>query len=149
MRDSMVTADLKRKLRQLKHYESTLRAKNNMGDGLPLVWDRFFDLRDGGNPKSTALHTLSELAAMSKDEYKAVVDEFFARIYYEVYIHNGIIDAPIYDPALLMQLGLPTIADEAAVKKRFRDLAKEYHPDKGGDAGEFIKLMKVYRELCG
>jgi len=142
----MVTADLKRKLRQLKQYENTLRAKNSMGDSIPLVWDKFFDLRDSG--KNPALYTLSKLAAMDKDTYKSVIDEFFARIYYEVYVFKGIIDAPIYDPSLLEQIGLPPIADETAVKKRFRDLAKEYHPDTGGDSRKFIKLMEVYRELC-
>jgi len=143
----MITAELKRKVRKLKKFENTVRGQNGMGAGVPPVWDRFFDLRDGGSHKSMALHSLSELAAMSRDEYKAVVDEFFARVYYEVYIHNGIIDAPVYDPSLLEQLGLPPISDEAAVKKRFRDLAKKYHPDTGGDAGKFIKLMTVYREL--
>ena len=142
----MVTADLKRKLRQLKQYENTLRAKNSMDDSIPLVWDKFFDLRDSG--KSSALYTLSKLAAMDKNAYKSVIDEFFARIYYEVYVFKGIIDAPIYDPALLEQLGLPPIADETAVKKRFRDLAKEYHPDTGGDSVKFVKLMEIYRELC-
>ena len=143
----MITAEVKRKVRKLKKFENTIRAQNGMGDGVPLVWDKFFDIRDGSNPKSSVLHTLPELAAMSKDEYKTVVDEFFARVFYEVYIHNGIINAPIYDSSLLEQLGLPPIADEAAVKKRFRELAKKHHPDTGGDAGEFIKLMKVYSEL--
>ena len=142
----MITAELKRKVRKLKRFENIVRVQNNMGAAVPFVWDRFFDLRDGNNPKSTGVHTLSELAAMSRDEYKAVVDEFFARVYYEIYIHNGIIDAPIYDPSLLKQLGLPPIADEAAVKKKFRDLAKKHHPDTGGDAEKFIKLMAVYKE---
>ena len=141
----MITADLKRKLRQLKQYENTLRAKNNMGDGIPLVWDKFFDLRESG--KGSALYTLSKLAAMDKDSYKSVIDEFFARVYYEVYVFKGIIDAPIYNPSLLEQLGLPPIAYEKDVKKRFRDLAKKYHPDTGGDSVKFIKLMEVYREL--
>ena len=143
----MITAELKRRVRKLKQFEKAVRAQNGMGEIVPLVWDRFFDLRDGSNLKSTALHTLSQLAAMTGDGYKAVIDEYFARVYYEVYIHNGIIDAPIYDPSLLGQLGLSPIADETAVKKRFRDLAKEHHPDTGGNAGEFIKLMRVYKEL--
>ena len=143
----MITAEVKRKVRKLKKFENTIRVQNGMGDGVPLVWDKFFYIRDGGNQKSSALHALSELAAMSKDEYKTVVDEFFARVFYEVYIHNGIIKAPIYTPSLLEKLGLSPISDEAAVKKRFRELAKKHHPDTGGDAGEFIMLMKVYREL--
>ena len=142
----MNTADLKRKIRKLKSFEQTVRTVNNIGDDVPLVWDKFFDLR-GSEQKSTALHDLSKLLAMSKDEYKAVLDEYFARIYYEVYVHNGLIDAPVYDASLLKELGLPPVADEAAVKKRFRELAKEYHPDTGGDPEKFIKLMKVYRAL--
>jgi len=145
---NLINAELKHKVRKLKKFENTVRVQNGMGDGVPLVWNRFFNLRNIDSPKSTALHSLSELAAMSRDEYKTVVDEFFARVYYEVYIHNGIIDAHIYDPSLLDKIGLPSIADEAAVKKRFRDLAKKHHPDTGGDAAEFIKLMKVYSELC-
>jgi len=141
----MNKAELKRKLRKLKQFENTLRVQNNIGCGVPLVWDKYFDLRETG--KSNALYSLSKLAIMSKDEYKAVTEEFFARIYYEAYIHNGIIDAPIYDAALLEQIGLPSIADEAAVKKKFRELAMQHHPDKGGDPEKFIQLMKVYREL--
>jgi len=33
------------------------------------------------------------------------------------------------------------------VKKRFRELAKIYHPDVGGDAVKFIELMTLYRRL--
>ena len=141
------TAEMKRKVRKLKRFENIVRAQNGMGADIPFVWDRFFNLRDGCIPESAALHSLSELVAMSRDEYKTVADEFFARVYYEVYIYNGIIDATIYDPSLLEKLGLPPIANEAAVKKRFRELAKQHHPDTGGDAAEFIKVMKVYRAL--
>jgi len=139
-------ADLKRKVRKLKGFEKTVRTKNNIGDDVPLVWDKFFDLRDG-DQKSTALHNLSKLAVMSKDEYKAVIDEYFARVYYEAYIHNGLIDAPVYNAALLNEIGLPPVANEADVKKRFRELAKEHHPDTGGNPEKFIKLMKIYRAL--
>jgi len=144
----MFTADLKRKIRKLKQFENNVRTQNNMGGDIPLVWDKFFDLRNGHDQKGVALYSLSTLENMKKDEYKAVTDEFFARVYYEIYIHNGIIDAPIYDPALLEKIGLPPVADEAEVKKRFRDLAKEYHPDTGGEPERFIELMKIYRELC-
>jgi len=142
----MMNADLKRKIRKLKQFEAAVRAQNNMGDDISLVWDKFFDLRETG--KNTAIYGISKLSTMSKDEYKAVIEEYFARVYYEVYIFSGIIDAPVYDTILLDKLGLPPVADEAVVKKRFRELAKEHHPDKGGDAGKFIELMNVYRELC-
>ena len=161
----MIAADLKRKIRKLKQFENTVRKKNNMTDGVSLVWDKFFNLREEGNvggidsvgskssvnnkssSDSTAMYSLSQIKEMNKGEYKAVVDEFFARVYYEVYIHNGLIDAPIYDPGLLDRIGLSPVADEEAVKKRFRELAMKYHPDKGGDPTKFIELMSVYREL--
>jgi len=141
----MITAELKRKIRELKQFEITIRAQNNIDESTSLVWDKFFDLRETGT--STAIYSLSELTVKNKNDYKAVVDEFFAHVYYEVYIYNGFIDAPIYDPSLLEQLGLPPIADQQAVKKKFRDLAKEYHPDKGGDPEKFINLMNIYKEL--
>ena len=143
----MITAELKRKIRKLKQFEITVRAQNNMSESNPLVWDKFFDLRETGT--STAIYPLSELTAKDKNEYKAIIDEFFARVYYELYIYNGFIDAPIYDTSLLEQLGLPPIADQQTVKKRFRDLAKEHHPDKGGDPEKFITLMSIYKELNG
>jgi len=141
----MNEAELKRRVRKLEQFENTLRTRNNIGSGVPLEWDKYFDLRETG--KSNALYSLSKLAALNKAEYKTVTEEFFARIYYEVYVHNGIIDAPIYDASLLEQIGLPPVADEAAVKKRFRDLAMQHHPDKGGNSEKFVQLMKVYREL--
>ena len=141
----MITSELKRKVRKLKQFENTVRAQNNMEAGVPLVWSKFFDLRETG--KSNALYTLSKLSSMSKDEYKSVTEEFFARVYYEIYIHNGIIDAPIYDAKLLEQIGLPPIANEITVKKKFRELAMQHHPDKGGNAEEFINLMKTYNDL--
>lgn len=149
MRDTAMnrgTVDnLKRRVRKLKQLEKIIRVQNGMGNDIPMVWDKFFDLRN--DTDNTALYTLLKLAVMSREEYKNVVDEFFARVYYEIYAFKGIINDAIYDPALLAQLGLPPVADEAAVKKRFRELAKEYHPDAGGDQGKFIELMRVYRGL--
>jgi len=141
----MNLADLKRKVRKLKQVEKSIRANGNMRNDIPLVWEKFFDLRD--IPNNNALYTLSKLASMNKDEYKSMVDDFFARVYYEAYIYKGINDANIYDPSLLAQLDLSPLADKVAVRKRFRALAKEYHPDAGGDHGKFIALMKIYRDL--
>jgi DnaJ-class molecular chaperone len=47
----------------------------------------------------------------------------------------------------LAQLGLPYDADKNTIKKRFRELAKKYHPDTGGDSMKFIQLMESYRKL--
>ena len=137
--------NLKRRVRKLKHFEKTIRSQNSIGNDIPLVWDKFFDLRN--NPNDKALYTLSKLANMSQEDYKVVVDAFFARVYYEIYAYKGITNEIIYDVELLAQLDLPPVADEIAVRKRFREMAKVYHPDAGGDAAKFIKLMQAYRKL--
>ena len=137
--------NLKRRIRKLKHIEKTIRAQNSLSNDIPLVWDKFFDLKNFTDSK--ALYTLPKLAGMSREEYKSVVDSFFARIYYEVYAFKGITNEVIYEPALLAQLDLPPIADEITVRKRFRELAKEYHPDSGGDHEKFVEFMRIYREL--
>jgi len=135
---------LKRRVRKLKKLEQIIRfggEENNQN----LVWDTFFDLYH--NPGDTAKYTLSALSAMSQAEYENVVEAFFAKVCYEFYKENGISNTQLYDPAMLAHLDLPPTADEAAIKKRFRELAKEYHPDAGGDSEKFIALMNAYKKL--
>lgn len=47
----------------------------------------------------------------------------------------------------LSTLGLPPDASYAEVKQQFRQLAQEAHPDKGGNADEFIKLSQAKANL--
>ncbi len=93
-------------------------------------------------------YPLDILANLSKEAYKAVVDEYFAYVYYELYKEN---DAAMlqgcFDPEILRKLGLPPDVGVQDIKRRFRALAKKYHPDTGGDAGKFIELMTAYRQL--
>ena len=138
--------ELKRKIRKLKQFEKTVREKSKIENNT-LVWDKFFDQND--DPNSNALYNITMLSSLSKDEYKSIVDDFIARVYYEIYICNGIINETIYSPQLLALLDLSPVADEKDVKKRFRELAKKYHPDTGGDHEKFIELMNIYRELNG
>lgn len=84
---------------------------------------------------------------MSKEAYKEVVSEFFWNVYYRYYRENGIMDQHVYDPVILSQLGLPFDADSQTIKKRFRDLAKRYHPDAGGNAAQFIEFMEQFKKL--
>lgn len=140
--------ELKRRIRKLKHIENKIRYQGEIQAGASLVWDTLFDLHDV--PLGKAKYTLSELASMNREEYKRVVDEFFALVYFEFYKENGIqFLVKTYDPAVLAQLDLPFNADESDIKKKFRELAKKYHPDTGGDAAKFIELMKVYEKLTG
>lgn len=139
--------EIKRKLRKLKKHEVRIRF-NSIQTHTDLVWDNFFDLRETKNSK--AKYSLSLLASMNQEEYMQVINEYLSFVYYEIYKENGIIvEGGIYDPSILIKLGLPANADEGCVKKRFRELAKKYHPDSGGDADLFIELMDNYRELLG
>lgn len=50
------------------------------------------------------------------------------------------------DPALAA-LGLEQHADWQAIQSRYRKLAKQHHPDKGGDRQEFIKIRQAFESL--
>lgn len=156
--DQVILQDeIKRKIRKLKKTEIKIRfeqygfaCSRSMYDQLRqsgLVWDQFFDLGGSGKSKVKVRYTLHDLTAMSKDAFKEVISEYFWHVYYQFYRENGIMNAHQYDPEVLAQLALPYNADEQAVKKRFRELAKKYHPDTGGDGSRFNQLMETYRKL--
>jgi len=44
-------------------------------------------------------------------------------------------------------LGIPREAQDADVKKAYRKLAREHHPDKGGDTEKFKKVQEAYEVL--
>lgn len=144
--------EIKRKIRKLKKLEVRIRFGNaafsNGGlklDHAHLVWDEFFNLNEGC--KRDAKYSLLTLVAMEKNALKEVISEFFFYVYYIYYKENGIVNTDLYNPNLLAQFGLPYDADRTAIKKRFRELAKRYHPDTGGDSTKFIELMENYKKL--
>ncbi len=49
--------------------------------------------------------------------------------------------------AALQRLDLPASASATEIKQRYRRLAKEHHPDKGGDPSEFIALREAWEVL--
>lgn len=140
--------ELKRKLRDLKKYELSTR----FGGSPPaqkgrLVWDRFFSTRDEYDSK--VRYSLYTLSRMDKQKIKEVFEEFFYQVYFEKYRENGIIYNDIFDPQLLTVLGLHAGAGLDEIKKKFRELAKKYHPDHGGDSDKMIKLLEAYEKLMG
>lgn len=142
----MPTTELKRKLRQLKKLEARLRfGADKPPASADLVWDTFFDLREGRCGK--ARYPIGLLLAMDREQYRAVLDEFFFSVYYCIYRDSGLVHEGLFDPELLGRFGLPIDADGETIKRKFRQLALKLHPDMGGDAEQFIELMENYRKL--
>jgi len=139
------TDQLKRKLRQLKKLELKIRFKDQpITDAQKLVWDVFFSTKVDD---SSVKYPLSSLLKLSREEFKAIVEEYFYRLYFQNFQENGLEAADVYDPQLLSLLGLPAYAGMVEIKARFRELAKRYHPDHGGDSEKFIELMEIYERL--
>jgi hypothetical protein len=138
---------LKYKLRQLRKLEQTIRFNGQPHDPTrKLVWDVFFSTKPGN---SNVKYPLPHLVAMTEDEYKSVIEEFFFRLYFQSYKENGLSLGDVYEPQLLEALGLPLHAGLLEVKKRFRELAMRYHPDHGGNADQFMELMDTYTQITG
>lgn len=146
--------EIKRKIRKLKRLEVKIRFGNSgfseqgLSDKMKhvkLIWDEFFDLNEKDRGK--ARYSLAGLSAMEKVALENVISEFFFNVYYRYYKENGIVTADLYNPSLLVEFGLPCDADRNTIKKRFRELAKKYHPDTGGDSTKFIELMESYKKL--
>lgn len=146
--------DIKRKIRKLKKLEIKIRFADNIYADRrlaqnfrdsDLVWHKFFSCNS--QPSSPAKYTLKQLAAMDKTALTDVINEFFWNVYYKSYQETGLINQHVYDPDILRQMGLPCTADSQEIKTKFRHLAKQYHPDTGGDSKKFIGLLDNYRKL--
>lgn len=48
----------------------------------------------------------------------------------------------------LAVLGLPPHATPQQIKKRYRNLAKRYHPDRGGDPRQMQRIIAAYELLA-
>lgn len=47
----------------------------------------------------------------------------------------------------LIVLGLPANATRQQIKRRYRALAKKYHPDRGGDQKQMQRIIAAYEVL--
>ena len=57
--------------------------------------------------------------------------------------------AGMYESDALRTLGLRKGATPEGIRKAYKRLAREHHPDKGGDSNEFIKIHDAYESLQG
>lgn len=144
----MVEDELKRKLRQLKKLETNIRFKDIKSiKPEQYVWNEYFSTKDEND--SSVKYNMKSLCHMEHEKLKEVFDEYFYHVYYEYYKDNGISDEGMYDITLLSSLGLPLNSSKETIKSKFRELAKKYHPDLGGDSNKFIELMDTYKKLIG
>lgn len=144
----MNTAELKRKLRQLKKLEDQIRFKNmQLPKSKHYIWGEYFSTKDEHD--HTVKYNLKSLEELDHVRLKEVFDEYFIHVYFQYYKENGIIAEGLYDTSLLSSLGLPPDSSLETIKSRFRELAKRYHPDLGGDSSKFIELVNTYRKLIG
>lgn len=142
----MYLDELKRKLRSMKKLETTIRFGNRpLTCREQFVWDRFFSTKK--DEDINVKYNMKKLLAMSRENIKEVFDEFFYYVYFQYYNDNGITIKDIYDPNLLSMLGLSEGATIEDIKKRFRELALKYHPDKGGDSEKFMEILDAYKKL--
>jgi hypothetical protein len=84
----------------------------------------------------------------TRDERKRIFEEYLYTVFVRHIQEEGMgssINA-IHDPEVLSFFGLPPYAAFADIKKRFRELAHQYHPDKGGDPERMIELLDMYEK---
>lgn len=142
----MYLDELKRKLRSMKKLETTIRFSNRPLTGREqFVWDRFFSTKK--DEDTQVKYNMKKLLGMSRENIKEVFDEFFYHVYFQYYRENRITIVDIYDPTLLSMLGLSEGVTIEDIKKRFRELALKYHPDKGGDSERFMEILDTYKKL--
>ena len=143
---SLSCPQLKRTLRHVRQLELTLRfGRAPDPDHPPLVWDVFFSTKDVDS--RSVKYPLSHLLHLEREEFKAILDEYFARIYAQTAQDQRLGQADVYDPQLLARLGLPPDAGSSEIKQRFRALAKQFHPDRGGESAQFVELVALYERL--
>ena len=146
--------EIKRKLRQLKKLEVKVKTTEqgccnrkyhlNENEHKQLIWNKFFDLKDSSTKK--VKYTLEILSGMSKDEFKEAINEYLFYVY-SYYSGENNLNVHFIDEEILTHLGLPMYADATEIKRKFRELAKEYHPDNGGDNKKFIELIEMYKNF--
>jgi hypothetical protein len=141
----MGLTQLKRKLRELKRLEKRIRCGQDAARQT-LVWNRFFSTGRANDP--TVKYPLDALLKMDRPTRKGVVEEYLYNVYYQAYRDSGQV-GDLYHPDLLAAFGLHRTASLDDIRSRFRELAKKYHPDLGGDHEKMIQLLETYRQLTG
>ena len=141
----MLTAELKTKLRSLKKIEKSVRARYlHIHQDSSLIWDSFFSTTDLPRKKCTVKYPLETLLNFDRLTRKRVFEEYLYAVFVQHHREEGVVLTMFQDPEILSFFELPPHATPVEVKKRFRELAHKYHPDKGGDPEKMIQLLEMY-----
>jgi len=141
----MTVAEVKRKLRKLKKEEGRIRSEGVPVQVCQLVFNDFFHMKEG--PSRIGGYGLRQLAEMTHVQRKEVFETYFLNVYITWIRENHLPMDRLYDPMILGKMGLDYGASESDIKKKFKELAKSYHPDAGGDGQQFIELKSLYDQL--
>lgn len=137
---------LKRKLRELKKAEKRIRfSYEPSSTSKKYVWDDYFSTKSLN--ELNVKYSLWKLIRLSEQELEEIFEEYFYSVYFQHCKENGLSFVDIYDVDLLSVFGLNPGAFADDIKKRFRELAKKYHPDRGGDNDKMIELIEAYNKL--
>lgn len=140
--------ELRHKLRQLKKLEAHIRFQNiQFYQCQKYIWNEYFSTKDDND--SLVKYNMKSLRKMNHEKLKEVFEEYFYQVYFQYYKENGMISKGMYDISLLSSLGLPANSSIDTIRSKFRELAKKYHPDLGGDSIQFIQLVENYKKLIG
>ncbi len=143
--------EVKHKLRRLKRQEEILweYAGHRSVEDVSLIWELFFSLRESkaGNSKEKAKYPLAELLNMDESAFRSAMEEYAGFLYAAILPEKREEKDFCFNSEALLLLRLPANAESSEIKKRFRELAKQTHPDLGGDPDRFIELMELYKKL--
>lgn len=137
---------LKHKLRQLKKVEDKIRFEHvSNTSSKKYVWNEYFSTKSIDD--STVKYPMRKLLDFDKQELKEVFEEYFYSVYFRKYQDMGLYFDEIQDPSILSYFGLAPGASVEDIKKKFRELAKKYHPDYGGSNEKMIEILDAYHRL--
>lgn len=144
----MFPAELKTKLRSLKKLERRIRGRYlTLHPQVPLIWEAYFSTA-GVNRRPASKYPIEILTRFDRNARKHVFEEYLYTVFLQHAKEEGMTLTLLLDPEILSFFDLPPYASLTDVKIRFRELAHQYHPDKGGDHEKMIELIEMYEKCC-
>jgi len=128
-------ATLRHKLRDLRRGERRVR-----GDEATPTFDRFFGFSEGERVR----YPFGVLIVLDGESRKRVFREYLGEVFRE-----SVAGSRREPSVLLATLGLPPDATDDMVSHAFRVMAREFHPDLGGDNELMRELLDLYHEWRG